>query len=275
MEEFETIKNARALLASMPESRANEKTKAEYTRQFVRLLKTGGTVAGVIAKAKDTQKIATWFSRKAAIKHGARDMVVSLLAEQDIIQRDLRGVPTDDPRWLNWQKKIKALKRSSWLLDEVSKEEAIPIEGRKKRHGKRLDMKGLPDDWRERIVERSVKYREAVLVAAVTGCRPCELVTGVQIVFDGAMMTATIKGAKTTAKTGQPWRKLWWPVDSESPLVRALIELAMEKQVYEGLEVRIDDECCSHRSPRSLKSDRALSCDQSESCANSFDEMAQ
>ena len=241
VEEFEIVKHARALLASMPESLASEKTKAGYTRQFARLLMAGGSIEGVITSAKDTQKIATWFSRKAAVTHGAREMIVGILAAQDLLQRDLRGVPTDDSRWLGWRAKIKALKRFSRLLDAISKEEAIPIEGRKNRHAKRVDMKGLPDDWRERIVERLPKYRQAVLVAAVTGCRPSELVGGVQLSIEGGMLIATIRGAKTTAKTGQPTRKLWWPPDCESPLVKALIKIVLEGQVVEGLEVRIKD----------------------------------
>jgi integrase len=97
------------------------------------------------------------------------------------------------------------------------------IEQRRPRHSKRKDLRGLPADWRERMVARLPNYRLAVLVQAVTGCRPDELVNGVQLEIQSGYLVATIKGSKVTAKTGQPWRRLLWQVDSESPLVRHLV----------------------------------------------------
>ena len=65
------------------------------------------------------------------------------------------------------------------------------------------------------------KYKLAALANAVTGCRPEELTQGVQLEIHDGVLVATILGAKVTAKAGQPWRRLSWPVDSDSYLVRA------------------------------------------------------
>lgn len=57
----------------------------------------------------------------------------------------------------------------------------MPMDGRSDRDTKRQDMRGLPDDWRERLIERMPNYGPATLTAAVTGCRPAELASGVQL----------------------------------------------------------------------------------------------
>lgn len=66
-------------------------------------------------------------------------------------------------------------------------------------------------------------YRLAVLAQAATGCRPDELTRGVKLEIVGGELVAEIQGSKVTAKAGQPWRRLAWSVDSESPLVRMLV----------------------------------------------------
>ena len=236
---FETIKQARAVLEAMPPSTASDKTKAGYARQLKRLLSAGKTTSGLLIAARNTQKINTWFSRKAAIKHGARENVARLLSRQDAIQRRLRNIPKDDPRWTEWYVEVKSLAAWLRLLNAVTEAAAIPEKDRKNRKGKRVDMRGLPDDWRSRIIARMPNYRAAVIVAAVTGCRPDELVHGVQIEVIGDEVVATIKGSKTTEKTGQPWRRLAWPLLSESHLVRLLVELALEKPVNEARVVSI------------------------------------
>ena len=83
-----------------------------------------------------------------------------------------------------------------------------PVKQRRPSHSKRRDLRGLPEDWRERLVARMPKYRSAALTSAVARCRPKELKKGVQLAIVGRMLIATINGAKVTEKAGQPWRRL-------------------------------------------------------------------
>jgi integrase len=89
-------------------------------------------------------------------------------------------------------------------------------------------MTGLPPDWRERLVARMPTYRLATLTAAVTGCRPAELVGGVRVSIEGGMLVAFIRGAKVDVERGkgQEWRRLEWPLDNPSRMVRDLADEA-------------------------------------------------
>ena len=231
VENFDIIKNARALLASMPVSHASEKTKAQYRRTMSKLNDTAKTTAQVIAAAKDTRKVSTWFSRRAAITMVASEQLAGVLAEQDRTQRELRTAAADDVRWGQWRKMIGLIRAWSDLLQQINETPAIDEGTRSARHSKRQDLKKLPPDWRERIIERLPAYSPATLVAAVTGCRPDELVTGVTLSIKDGELVAMITGSKTTIGTGQPWRRLCWSVDSDAVLVRKLIDLVREKQV--------------------------------------------
>lgn len=127
------------------------------------------------------------------------------------------------PSWEEWQKAVRKMGRMVEWHKRLQDEPGPPVEERRQRHSKRRDLRGLPEDWREKLVARMPNYRLAALTNAVTGCRPEELTKGVQLAIEGAMLVATIQGAKVAGKTGQPWRRLTWPADRESPLVRMLV----------------------------------------------------
>ena len=86
-------------------------------------------------------------------------------------------------------------------------------------------MKGLPSDWREQIISRMPAYPTAALTAAVTGCRPAELVHGVKLSIVDGMLVAYIKGAKVDVEKGkgQEWRQLSWQADHSSTLLQDLL----------------------------------------------------
>jgi integrase len=86
-------------------------------------------------------------------------------------------------------------------------------------------MAGLPPNWRELVVARMPAYRSAALTAAVTGCRPAELVGGVQLRIEGGILVALVHGAKVDVARGkgQEWRRLVWPLDHPSELVQGLV----------------------------------------------------
>ena len=239
MEEFETIDDARAILAAIPKSGASEVTKVGYQRTMQRLNATATSGAGILANARNTQKISTWFSRRAAIIHTTRDLVERLMKAQDDKQRDLEGSGQDDLRWREWRAIVREMKAWASFLKQAHEAPAIPETGRTPRHSKRHDLKGLPADWREKIINRLRTYDPATLIAAVTGCRPDELVNGIRLSIEKGHLVVLIRGSKTTGKTGQPWRQLFWPVNSESAMVRKLARLVIQNQVNGGWEVGI------------------------------------
>lgn len=228
MQEYVTIKQARAMLQASGTGMPSTQTIAGYEAKTRRIINRAGQGAGIdelIAQAKHTQSAATWFSRRAALMHSFRSAVDRLLAEQDTMQRAIKATQSlgHSPDLAAWQKTVKKIGRMTEWHELLRNEPGPDIEQRRPRHSKRKDLRGLPADWRERMVARLPNYRLAVLVQAVTGCRPDELVNGVQLEIQSGYLVATIKGSKVTAKTGQPWRRLLWRVDSESPLVRNLV----------------------------------------------------
>jgi integrase len=228
MQEYVTIKQARAMLQASRAGMPSAQTVAGYEAKTRRIVDRAGQSAGIdelIAQAKQTQSAATWFSRRAALMHSFRAAVDRLLAEQDTMQRAIKAAQSlgRPPDLVAWQKTVRKIGRMTEWHERLRNEPGPEIEQRRPRHSKRKDLRGLPADWRERMVARLPNYRLAVLVQAVTGCRPDELVNGVQLEIQSGYLVATIKGSKVTAKTGQPWRRLLWQVDSESPLVRHLV----------------------------------------------------
>jgi integrase len=237
--EYDVIKQARTLLQASRAETPSERTIAGYEAKAKRLhgLVKAGTEQGIesfILHAKRTKSAATWFSRRAALLYLFRTALTKLLSEQDNVQRALKAakVPIDAPQWHEWRRMIT---RAGIWMDWITRLQSEPgpaIEDRKPRHSKRKDMKGLPDDWRERIIARLPKYRNAALAQAVTGCRPDELAKGVKLSIADGQLVAEVQGSKVTEKSGQPWRRLAWPVDSESPLVSALVQ-----EVQNGLSI--------------------------------------
>lgn len=130
------------------------------------------------------------------------------------------------PDLLPWKQTVKRLNTFRQLLEETRSAE-LPLEGRIDRHTKRQDMKGLPIDWRERIARRMPKYSQAVMVAAITGCRPSELVMGVRMSIEDGKLVALIKGAKVDedGEKGQEWRRLSWTVNQDNEMIRELVRL--------------------------------------------------
>lgn len=228
MQEYETIKDARAMLQANQASAPSQRTVAGYeakTALIMRRVRPATDIESVITQAKQTRSVSTWFGRKAALMYTLRRNTAYLLAEQDTMQRAIKaaqaagGAPSQE----GWQEIVRKIGLMAEWHRRLQVEPGPPVEDRRQRHSKRRDLRGLPHDWRERLVARMPNYRLAVLANAVTGCRPDELAKGVQLAIEGGVLVATIQGAKVTGKTGLPWRRLSWSMDSDSPLVRALI----------------------------------------------------
>ena len=228
-EQYDTIKRARALLAATPKSTARKSTVDDYRGKIKRLanrMEVTRTFDAVINEALKTRKKSSWQAYRAALLFTARNGLETYLAEQDTLQRGMKaaealGQQTDWSPWLSMITKVEDSRRALQTVLDAS----LPIEGRLDRHSKRQDMKGLPSDWREQIVARMPTYSMAALTAAVTGCRPAELVSGVKLSIADGMLTAYILGAKVDVEKGkgQEWRKLSWSVDHPSGLVQEIL----------------------------------------------------
>jgi integrase len=128
---------------------------------------------------------------------------------------------------------------------------------RRKRNSKRKALAGLPTNWREALCQKGLagKYGVAMLVAALTGCRPAELERGVKVwrTFDVErnqyLVHFEISGAKVKAMQGQPSRHMAYPEQNCHPLVALLKEsltklddnkrlIRVEKAVNFTVEVR-------------------------------------
>lgn len=227
-EAYDKIRRARAVLAANRVSAPSKRTVDGYDAKVLLIGKRAGKGAGIdelIAQAKQTRSASTWFSRRAALMYSFRSVIESLLAEQDTLQRSNKAhqMLGRSPDLLPWQRTVKKIGDLTAWHERLRAEPGPAVQQRRPRHSKRRDLRGLPDDWRETVVARMPRYRLAALTSAVTGCRPEELAKGVQLSIEGGMLIATIQGAKVTEKAGQPWRRLCWAVDSDAPLVRALV----------------------------------------------------
>lgn len=233
-EQYDAIKQARALLAKTPKSTARQTTANDYRAKVERLrerTQDADTFNALIVEALNTAKKTSWQALRAALLFTARATLEDHMAKQDQVQRAIKAQEAIGlkPNWEPWKDLVRTVQNSRQALQAVLDAE-LPIEGRIDRHTKRQDMKGLPEDWRQKVIERMPNYRPAALTAAVTGCRPVELVSGVKVTIEDGMLIAHIIGAKVDVEKGkgQEWRRLFWPLDHPSDLVQELVKATQE-----------------------------------------------
>ncbi|GEM_PF-1591010 len=94
---------------------------------------------------------------------------------------------------------------------------------------KRQGLSILPAQWREQMLERSLgsDVESALLVLAMTGCRPSELARGVIINFGEQKLNILIVGSKLGVDMGQPVRLQQFSVE-DAWAARLLETLALE-----------------------------------------------
>ena len=113
--------------------------------------------------------------------------------------------------------------------------------GGKKRKGRQA-ISGLPDDWRQLIVNASTeKYRTATIVSALAGCRPAEL-KGTKVVTRDDFIQITIPGSKTGQGHGQPSRTITLAVEGD-----LAVELHQKTQGSpEGIVLDVSGDAYAH-----------------------------
>ncbi|MCK5312752.1 MAG: site-specific integrase [Desulfobacteraceae bacterium] len=85
----------------------------------------------------------------------------------------------------------------------------------RKTNSKRKSLVGLPKNWQEKVYKNiSIKYRDALLILMLTGCRPDELFKGVSLSISEGFIKADILGSKVTDTKGYKYRSLFFEPNS-------------------------------------------------------------
>ncbi|WP_137890328.1 site-specific integrase [Ramlibacter sp. 2FC] len=181
------IQIANRILESLPKRSLNATTERLYRKTGERFWKAPEDILITTSKR-------TYYLRKAAMTFYATEQLKVAVERRDdaLISHAakvlLRFLRSEDPQ-------------------DGAPPGKCPIASSKKRQSKRQSLSGLPENWRERLVQASSgELKEWILVLAVAGVRPKEIENGVDIspVDGGARLT--VLGAKTNNGYGQPLR---------------------------------------------------------------------
>ena len=205
------------------------KTRIEYIKLGHILLKRAASSNDRLTDALlDTQRPTTFYKRMAAMRYCLWLQHVDLCNEMR--ESSLCEGATDS---IGVEFKDRLQRHLDWLTQY----HAVRCQGlppaRQKRKSKRQALRGLPQHWRESLCKRGVagKYSLALLTAALSGCRPAELVAGVYIWrdFDETLQKEVINidiaGAKVKACQGQPRRIIHFAASDNHPLIESMNQL--------------------------------------------------
>ena len=221
--QFLEVKQAQLWLGEQLSMRENKQalsaaTIRSYAGDCARLKKMEGNVWKNIASSK---KKSTFFKYCAAILYNCRSELERLILEQDGLQKNSGLLnPSTKLAWLG-----KVVEINDMLNIALQTQTQPQSQEVQKRTTKRANLFRLPDDWREQLIDRMPRYRAQAAITALTGCRPAELVAGVEIKLKKSTLTVLIKGAKVGVQSGQEWRKLSWQLPSENPLARLVVDI--------------------------------------------------
>lgn len=230
------LSSAKKYLIEHPTNPLCEATHAQYAKEYLRATKNCRSIDEAIKRICDTRKRSTYFKRKYAVQR--------ILAEK--IHALLLKVEGDS----NAEESLKQLRTLlSFAAQIAALGPACPIpEGEKlARKSKRQDLRGLPSDWREQLIERmrgSVNYLPG-LVLAVSGCRPAELKKGIQITINSNMMVIKISGAKLGEHKGQPERTLEYHLPTKNNLVSKLEQAIQDYSGSAEISINNANSFCS------------------------------
>ena len=180
-------------------------TEHDYLRLAQTLLTRAKTAdGGLFGAVSDTRRPTTFQKRIAALRFTLQSRQLELL--DSIVE------PVTPELAQKWQR----------LLDEQIDHTQAVIELRRqglvghraRRRSKRVALGGLPPDWREQLCLRGStgRYADALLLAALTGCRPSELEGGIEVsrvvnpMTEQPLIEIVIDGTKVKKLQGQPIR---------------------------------------------------------------------
>lgn len=214
-------------------------TEHDYLRLGQTLLMRAKTTdGGLIGAVSNTLRPTTFQKRISALRFTLQSRQLELL---DSIVEPV--TPELAQKWLR-------------LLDEQIDHTQAVIELRRqglvghraRRRSKRIALGGLPPDWREQLCHRGSngRYALALVLAALTGCRPSELERGIKVSrvvnaeTEQSLIEIVIDGVKVKKTQGQPIRRIRYAEDDEHPLLLMLKEV-LNQSPQTPLVIQIDN----------------------------------
>lgn len=204
----------------------SSKTRQDYRELGRTLLQHARYAEGGVAEVMAaTRRPATFYKRVAALRYC---LYAGLVEQLKSLHSALSARPVDRLQVMAIQAQLQ--QQRAFLREFETARQSGPTGERRKRASKRQALRGLPGDWRERLYQRAAKgkYADAVLVAALTGCRPEELRRGVLIRWVNNPRSGMgeirfeIDGAKVKTHQGQPQRLIAYGAHAPHPLLEAL-----------------------------------------------------
>lgn len=197
-------------------------TSADYMNLAASMIgRSDSTGAGLAQVVQDTGLSNTFYKRVAALRHHC---LTEFRAQSDRLPEAL-----NEASWTQLASSFQRLLRQMEALAELQGRGMT--QPRQRRKSKRQALSGLPPDWRIDLFNRGSrgKYAQALLVSALAGARPYELVMGADAwvahdeSLDKAVVCIHLPGAKVKANQGQPNRYVSFALDDDDPLVAALV----------------------------------------------------
>ncbi|TFI47148.1 integrase [Diaphorobacter sp. DS2] len=212
---------------------ASPKTEVEYERQAQQLLQRARHVeGGLFYVVQSTTSVSTFRKRLIALEHFLR-------AQQEQLARQLNPPVVQLAEILHIR--LFAQLKNLQTLQRLRKEGMTGQRAR--RRSKRQALAGLPANWRFTLCKRAASgpYLFPLIVLALTGCRPAELVSGAHIwrskdeATGRSLIHFSIAGAKVKAAQGQPVRTITYDATDPHPfvvIVNDLLDAQPKPQVF-------------------------------------------
>lgn len=214
---YDLIDNAKqALISTHPDGATKdavvtEDAQKQYMKEAKRLFGTDPTTGKliaprapgpVIAAVRAAKTLATLRKRARSVRHFTMAILKAALKLADTAQR--AGDWDEVERFVTHPEFCSCVTLSTMMPADYT--DGWVAE--KPRSSKKKSLTGLPPNWRELVAEAADgQFRNAVLVALLTGCRPAELEKGVLIERIKGGLYATIQGAKVKETAGQKQRR--------------------------------------------------------------------
>lgn len=246
---FEIVKSARSLVNELPKSEASLETRDKYVKIAKKLIDEKITTPEELVKQYINPR--TYYKNKAALHYFLSIVIKKHLKEADKYQK------TDLQKWWEY---VDYIKEAQDILESfIDAPPNLPREvnnGAVKRISKRQSLPHGP--WREAMCaaagqSRSPDAAPVLETLSLTGCRPAELVTGVEWSLIDGKLVATITGVKCKADAGQEWRRLVLDVRGQvAEAMAARVEAAGGRLVIAAPSVRRVDKLVKKAAERAF-----------------------
>jgi integrase len=197
-------------------SNAKEKTLNEYLKTGESLLKKRKNDQSISDLIHNTSKEGTFYKRVNSIRYFLCRTIKDLLDIFYETQNDNLLIEASD---------------FFRELEEIANFKKSPEKVFLKATSKKSSLRGLPADWVEKFIDYNPKskYRTAFLTMSLSGCRPSELVRGVEVSITEKTVSFLIAGSKVDDDKGQPFRTITYLLPSDSHLIAALLDITKKR----------------------------------------------